>query len=167
MTVSGGQVQRRVVTSVGGVDAGASLHEHFDDFQMTLLGRPMQRAESVIVPTTRHGVNTGRLECEKHKCSPLVHVVFGVVQPDPDLHGVSFAAPLKYVFHFCGETDVNETAGKSVGSVKRMLEILRTAAVASSLKHTKFGNTKINRLISATAVFATNVINSDNGGRVR
>lgn len=55
MAMSGGQMQRRVVTSVGGIDASASLHEHFGDFQMTLLGRPMQRAESMVVSTTRTG----------------------------------------------------------------------------------------------------------------
>lgn len=126
MTMSGGQVQRRVVTSVGGIYTSASLHEHFDDFQMTLLGRPMQRAESMIVSTTRgqRRVNSRTIrdlngKGEKHNydaISPLVHIVFGVVQPNPNLHGVSFAAPLKYVFHFVGETTSirHEPEGKLV-----------------------------------------------------
>lgn len=100
--------------------------------------------------------------------SPLVHVVFGVVQPNPNLHGVSFAAPLKYVFHVVGETAGIRRGpeGKSVwyrrADAGSPTHRRRRTSVASSLKHTKFGNTKINRVISGTAVFATDV-NSDNG----
>lgn len=30
----------------------------------------------------------------------MVHVVLGVVEPNPNLHGDAFSAPLEYVFHF-------------------------------------------------------------------
>lgn len=61
VTVSGGQVQRGVVAPVGGVDASAPLHEHFDDLQMALFGGPVQRTETVVVAEnqTKHAQRGG------------------------------------------------------------------------------------------------------------
>jgi hypothetical protein len=111
------QMQRRVVTSVRGVNAGTSLHKHLDDFQVAFLGRPVQRAKPVVIAKDqriRQSCNkfiqwtllctgSGRWEkieanafgTVKSRYSPLIHIVFGVVEPDPNLHSNAFTAPLK------------------------------------------------------------------------
>lgn len=67
----------------------------------------------------------------------MVHIVFGVVEPDPDLHGDAFPTPLEYVFHHVCQKKSLDTMTeigpgnwpRSVRIARRTLEILRTLTV--------------------------------------
>lgn len=49
MSVSGGQMQRRVVAPVGDIYPGTALDQQLHQFCVALLGRPVQRTEAVVI----------------------------------------------------------------------------------------------------------------------
>ena len=50
VSVGGRQVSGRVVSHVGRIDTGASTNQHLHNAHVTVLRRPVEQTESVVVP---------------------------------------------------------------------------------------------------------------------
>lgn len=150
-------MQRRVVTPICGIYTRAPLHQHFDDFQMTLLGSPMQRTESVIVSETNNqnelnGKRTTRLytTCPWFMSCSVSSNHTRTCMATPSRHhwnmssiSVKNTNGLERIVHGNGtEIGLDRSCGCCWKSYAQH------PAARTTYKHTKFGVTKINTLIS-------------------
>lgn len=107
VSVGGGEVKRNIFPHVCCVDTRSARQEHLNQLGVTLLSTPVQWTETVVVSKSKikEFSHTPKLLPFKEVLelchSPLLEVVFRVVQPQPDLDCVVLSAPVEDIFHFC------------------------------------------------------------------